>query len=242
MHRDVLLQCKVPRVVTICRRDGWANACVHFDNSIVCTASATTPNRRVKPQEGRASQKLTPAIPHERETALRFLQPCSPKNANSPPSHSFLAPRKREPISFDMPAAPGPPPPSPPSELSSAQNSLLRLSRRHSLPANVALSGLLGFLSQLPDRNDGRDAAAAALSGRRPRVIEHTRSSSVIVTRNSTGSEGAVNRHRYGHRHTRSEAYDQPIIVKNYNPGTTAPVPQPIEEVGSRLAAVLTTA
>ncbi|KAF8252993.1 hypothetical protein K440DRAFT_576857 [Wilcoxina mikolae CBS 423.85] len=130
-----------------------------------------------------------------------------------------------------MPAAPGPPPsPSPPSELSSAQNSLLRLSRRHSLPANVALSGLLGFLSQLPDRNDGRDAAAAALSGRRPRVIEHTRSSSVIVTRNSTGSEGAINRHRYGHRHTRSEAYDQPIIVKNYNPGTTAPAPQPIEE------------
>jgi len=38
------------------------------------------------------------------------------------------------------------------------------------------------------------------------------------------------NRHRYGHRHTRSEILDQPVIVKSYNPGPTTPRAEAILE------------
>jgi hypothetical protein len=93
---------------------------------------------------------------------------------------------------------------SPPGSPSSAQSALLRLSRRHSLPTSGLLSGF--FAS--PPSNKG-----------------HTRSVSAAGAIGGGGSGGGCgggggggNRHRYGHRHTCSEAYSQPIIVKNYNP------------------------
>jgi hypothetical protein len=104
-----------------------------------------------------------------------------------------------------MPTSPASPSPSSPS---SAHSVLLRLNRRHSLPTSGLLSG---FFRHGQGEHDTFTSAAAAAN----QSDTHTRSASVVV---SAVADGVGNRHRYGHRHTRSEAYNQPIIVKNYNP------------------------
>lgn len=81
-----------------------------------------------------------------------------------------------------------------------AHSSLLRLSRRHSVPA----SGILAFLPP-----DCPPASA-------PLVIPPA----TLQDRSPALSSGNVNRHRYGHRHTRSEVYDS----RTNNPTPTTPI------------------
>jgi hypothetical protein len=130
-----------------------------------------------------------------------------------------------------------------PPTLSDAHSSLLRLSRRHSLPVSAGLAGLLGLLG-----NDGTtDTSASGVpsdtaSGSGPvpaaaRLPARTRSISLAVNGSAGGGDAGrnigVNRHRYGHRHTRSEAgYNMPVVVRSYRPAPSLPVQERIDEVG----------
>lgn len=130
-----------------------------------------------------------------------------------------------------------------PSEFSTAQSSLLRLSRRHSLPASAAgVSGILSFWAQHPNNSDnysegeggipthGNGQSPAVVPYRRPNL--HMRSSSAVTNGTVPGNGGfGSNGYHRGHRHTRSENLDQPVIVKSYNPDPAAPCAVPIEEV-----------
>ncbi|KAI5780836.1 hypothetical protein EDC01DRAFT_667396 [Geopyxis carbonaria] len=129
-----------------------------------------------------------------------------------------------------------------PSEFSTAQSSLLRLSRRHSLPASAAgVSGILSFWAQNSNNSNNHSEGVGGIpihgNGQSPVVVPyrrpnlHMRSSSVLVngTVPVNGGVGSNGHHR-GHRHTRSENLDQPVIVKSYNPDPAAPCAVPIEE------------
>ncbi|KAI5816969.1 hypothetical protein BZA77DRAFT_46412 [Pyronema omphalodes] len=106
----------------------------------------------------------------------------------------------------------------------SLQDSLLSLTRRHSLPTHAALVGLLGRFGRGGRARDGiaatdtntatmRDIAVAPAST----GIARSRSNSFAV-----GTAAAADRYKYGHRHTRSEADHQPVVVvKNYQPPRT---------------------
>lgn len=114
-----------------------------------------------------------------------------------------------------------------------AHSSLLRLTRRHSLPTST-------FLSLWSTENASRQQQQQHRNG--PAIIDNSPSSPTHYVRpeqqqgrnRSSSLSGATllngingsadgiggNRHRYGHRHTRSAAnvVDRPVIVKSYNP------------------------
>ena len=118
-----------------------------------------------------------------------------------------------------------------------AQSSLLRISRRHSLPASTTFSNIFSLW--------GNDNDPAAPTGRdhynhqnnvnqqqQQQQQPSLNGAPRIVNGNGSGVGG--NRHRYGHRHTRSAVVDQPVIVKSYNPGpASSSIASPIHEVRS---------
>lgn len=113
-----------------------------------------------------------------------------------------------------------------------AQASLLRLTRRHSLPASYHLSNFLSFFSQNPadDTHDGPNVNEAQSTSKAPlqantNTTRHTRSATASNLAGHTSTGSSVNRHRYGHRHTRSAVLDQPVVVRTYNPPATPRVP-----------------
>ncbi|RPB27009.1 hypothetical protein L211DRAFT_865926 [Terfezia boudieri ATCC MYA-4762] len=112
-----------------------------------------------------------------------------------------------------------------------AQASLLRLTRRHSLPASYHLSNFLSFFSQNGVNSTHESSnvnEAHNSSGTPPQVnantTRHTRSATASGLVGQTTPRSSVNRYRYGHRHTRS-VVDQPVVVRTYNPPATLRVP-----------------
>ncbi|KAL7267427.1 hypothetical protein RUND412_009990 [Rhizina undulata] len=125
-----------------------------------------------------------------------------------------------------------------------AQSSLLRLTRRHSLPTSATLTHFLslwnneeggGHSAPIVTQQDCRASGVASTA-----QIQHLRSASVSLGDRKSQQVAALtgNRHRYGHRHTHSAAVDQPVIVKSYNPkpnngamGSTVPEDDELEKV-----------
>lgn len=111
-----------------------------------------------------------------------------------------------------------------------AQASLLRLTRRHSLPASYHLSNFLSFFNQNSDStHESSNLNEAHVSSKTlPQVnantTRHARSATASGLVGQTTPRSSVNRHRYGHRHTRS-VVDQPVVVRTYNPPATPRVP-----------------
>ncbi|KAF8425486.1 hypothetical protein EV426DRAFT_663140 [Tirmania nivea] len=112
-----------------------------------------------------------------------------------------------------------------------AQASLLRLTRRHSLPASYHLSNFLSFFSQngAESTHESSNVNEAHDSSRTPPQVNtnttrHTRSATASGLIGQATPRSSVNRHRYGHRHTRS-VVDQPVVVRTYNPPPTLRVP-----------------
>lgn len=112
-----------------------------------------------------------------------------------------------------------------------AHSSLLRLTRRHSLPTSTFLSLWSTenvTRQQQQHRNNSAiidDSPSSPTHYVRPEQQGRDRSSSLSGATLLNGISGSVdgiggNRHRYGHRHTRSAAnvVDRPVIVKSYNP------------------------
>ena len=103
-----------------------------------------------------------------------------------------------------------------------AHASLLRLAphhRRHSLPA----SSILAFLSSAVAPTT--TAATAATATTPPPSPRSTPAAPAAFDGpgDCRVEERGGNRHRYGHRHTRSEAYGRPIVVvKSYTPPPSA--------------------
>ncbi|PWW72771.1 hypothetical protein C7212DRAFT_223356 [Tuber magnatum] len=112
-----------------------------------------------------------------------------------------------------------------------AQSSLLRISRRHSLPASTTFSN---FFSLWGNDNDpaappGRDHYDHQNNVNQQQRRPGSNGTPRIVNGNGSGVGG--NRHRYGHRHTRSAVVDQPVIVKSYNPGpASSSIASPVRE------------
>lgn len=110
-----------------------------------------------------------------------------------------------------------------------AHSSLLRLTRRHSLPTSTFLSL---WSTENASRQHHRSGPAIIDNSPsspthyvRPEQQGRNRSSSLSGATLLNGINGSAdgiggNRHRYGHRHTRSAAnvVDRPVIVKSYNP------------------------
>lgn len=109
------------------------------------------------------------------------------------------------------------------------------LNRRHSLPASLALNNFLFFWNGgevNPHSNDPAGTSQQAQHSEASDLLEQSgdnstsrehlgaiRSSSAgRDTSGVSGSSGNVNRHRYGHRHTKSAHLNQPVIVKTYEP------------------------
>ena len=112
-----------------------------------------------------------------------------------------------------------------------AQASLLRLTRRHSLPASYHLSTFLSFFNQngADSTHESSNVNEAHNSSRTPPqvntiITRHTRSATASGLVGQTTPRSNVNRHRYGHRHTRS-VVNQPVVVRTYNPPATLRVP-----------------
>lgn len=114
-----------------------------------------------------------------------------------------------------------------------AHSSLLRLTRRHSLPTSTFLSlwstENASRQQQRSNNSNGSAIVDASPSSPthyvRPDQQGRNRSSSLSGATLLNGINGSAdgiggNRHRYGHRHTRSAAnvVDRPVIVKSYNP------------------------
>lgn len=113
-----------------------------------------------------------------------------------------------------------------------AQASLLRLTRRHSLPASTTFSTFLSLWSAENANRENRERSNSSTANDvHPGIANNTssnnrhhRSASIsgdTLLNGSSNGNGALggNRHRYGHRHTRSAVVDTPVIVKSYNPG-----------------------
>jgi hypothetical protein len=117
----------------------------------------------------------------------------------------------------------------------SLQDSLLSLTRRHSLPTHAALVGLLGRFGRARDGEGTATATATATIRDISATTSATPSSptpGIGRSRSNSFAVGtaAADRYRYGHRHTRSEADHQPVVVvKNY-PAARTQVPRVIEE------------
>ncbi|RPA87074.1 hypothetical protein BJ508DRAFT_320965 [Ascobolus immersus RN42] len=121
------------------------------------------------------------------------------------------------------------------------------LLRRHSLPAHLLVNNILSFWNGGDGHSDNLDTAggpsqinnhhhhhqqqqqaadhsysleqSADNSRSRDHLEPGARSSSAgRDTSGVSGSSSNVNRHRYGHRHTKSAQLNQPVIVKTYNP------------------------
>lgn len=114
---------------------------------------------------------------------------------------------------------------------SDAETSLLRLTRRHSLPASYHLSNFLSFF------NTGSSSERAPISSNvhesqsnpqpaQPQIdISTTRHSRSATVSSQPASATSVNRHRYGHQQNKSVVLDQPVVVRTYNPPATPGFP-----------------
>ncbi|KAI5799276.1 hypothetical protein DFH27DRAFT_611662 [Peziza echinospora] len=112
-----------------------------------------------------------------------------------------------------------------------AQDSLQQpLTRRHSLPASYHLSNFLSFFNH----NDAGGSEVSATNAQAkaspgpPQDAAHntpptqaTAPTAAPAPTSPPVNSGSVNRHRYGHRHTRSAVLDQPVVVRTYNPPAT---------------------
>jgi len=100
------------------------------------------------------------------------------------------------------------------------------------------LLGLLGDDSTTDTSASGVPSDTASGSGPVPaaaRLPAYPRSISLAVNGSVGGGDAGgnigVNRHRYGHRHTRSEAgYNMPVVVRSYRPAPSLPVEERIDE------------
>lgn len=111
--------------------------------------------------------------------------------------------------------------------VSSAHHSLLRLTRRHSLPTSTALSHFLNIFNA-QNNNESEDSKDQAVTRTTPTSSgqppinshwQHSRSATVANIAPSSAVPGSIeNRHRYGHRHTKSAVLKQPVVVKTYQP------------------------
>ncbi|KAF8460617.1 hypothetical protein BDZ91DRAFT_738819 [Kalaharituber pfeilii] len=113
------------------------------------------------------------------------------------------------------------------SQDTNARASLLKLTRRHSLPASYHLSNFLSFFSQndLGSTHGGPNVNEARAT---PGPHSHTATTRTVADSDPAGqapTSSSVNRHRYGHRHTRSAVLDQPVVVRTYNPPATPRLP-----------------
>ncbi|KAG0123964.1 hypothetical protein HOY82DRAFT_209783 [Tuber indicum] len=118
-----------------------------------------------------------------------------------------------------------------PSITTEAQSSLLRISRRHSLPASTTFSNIFSLWGNDndPAAPPGRDHYNHQNNVNQRQQQPSSNGAPRIVNGNGSGVGG--NRHRYGHRHTRSAVVDQPVIVKSYNPGpASSSIASPIHE------------
>lgn len=114
-----------------------------------------------------------------------------------------------------------------------AETSLLRLTRRHSLPASYHLSSFLslfntGSSSERAPITSNVDESQSNPQQAQPQIdvnTRHSRSATVSSPTGQPASATSVNRHRYGHQHNRSVVLDQPVVVRTYNPPATPGFP-----------------
>ena len=129
--------------------------------------------------------------------------------------------------------------------------------RRHSLPASYHLSTFLSFFAHNDTENANSIANVNRPKAKTPpaqppqkqqgnsieqqqqqqqQQQQRSNHTPVPCATGQTLVASSVNRHRYGHRHTKSAAVlDQPVIVRTYNPPTS---PRPSARAGMTNPAV----